>query len=88
MFFTNHDYYNSCVDLETSCATLILYATTQTTYKANKYICIRNNTPFKRKAFIKHAPKERVRRYGHEIARNAENGATVNKIQLTEGLLH
>jgi len=26
----------------------------------------KNNTPIIGKAFIKHAPKERVRRYGHE----------------------
>jgi hypothetical protein len=50
----------------------------------NKQEQHRTNTPNKRKA-LKECKKDRAHCYGHENARNAENGAMVEKKQLSEG---
>ena len=45
----------------------------------------KNNTPDKRKSFRKHVPKDRAGLYGHVSGRDAEDGATVEKIKLSNG---
>jgi hypothetical protein len=44
-------------------------------------------TPNKRKA-LKECTKDRAHCYGHESERNVENGARVEKIQLSEDLYY
>jgi hypothetical protein len=53
----------------------------------NKQEQQRTNTPNKEK-LNKSIQKDRARCYGHESARNAENGGTVEKKQLSEDLCY
>ena len=48
----------------------------------------KNNTPKQKKDFKKSILKDRARCYGYESARNTENGATVEEIQLSKDLCY
>jgi hypothetical protein len=78
------------LNLQSSWITLLLTShkyRTEAYKKPNKQERLRTDTPKKRKA-SKECTKGLARCYGHESARNTENGARVEKKHLSEDLCY